>query len=123
VRLDGREDTSTMDRLDQLRARSRHEIEAHEGDLDSTETGRYFINEATELLASLRLWAQIQYRSDQVVREILETGDVVALKEVSRELAGLGTPEGQTAGGSIALIANGSSGELMAVAGYALRAL
>jgi hypothetical protein len=112
-----------MDRLAQLRVRSRHEIEAHEGDLDSTETGRYLINEATELLASLRLWAQIQYRTDQVIREILETGDAVALKEVARELAVLGTPEGQTAGGWVALIANRSSGELMAIAGYALRAL
>jgi hypothetical protein len=39
-----------MDRLDQLRARSRHEIETHEGDLDNTDNGRYFIDEASELL-------------------------------------------------------------------------
>jgi hypothetical protein len=44
-----------MDRLDQLRARSRHEIEAHAGDFDNTDTGRYFIDEALELLAGMRM--------------------------------------------------------------------
>jgi hypothetical protein len=112
-----------MDRLDQLRARSRHEIEAHEGGLDNTDTGRYFIGEASELLAALRLWAQIQYRTDQVVREILKFGDAVALNDIARQLEELGTPEEQTAGWSVAEIANRSSGELMAIAGYALRAL
>ena len=37
-----------MDRLDQLRARSRHEIAAHAGDLDKTDTGRYFLGEPSE---------------------------------------------------------------------------
>ena len=83
-----------MDRLNQLRARSRHEIEAHEGGLDNTDTGRYFIGEASELLAALRLWAQIQYRTDQVVREILKFGDVVALNDIARQLQELGTPRG-----------------------------
>ena len=35
----------------------------------------------------------------------------------------LGTPEERTAGRTILEIANRSSGELMAIAGYALRAL
>jgi hypothetical protein len=112
-----------MDRLDQLRARSRHEIEAHAGDLGDTETGRYFVTEASELLAALRLWAQSQYRTDQVVREVLEAGDVIALNGVGRELQELGTPDGQAASQSVALIVDRASGELMAVAGYALRAL
>jgi hypothetical protein len=46
-----------MDRLDPLRARSRDEIAAHAGDLDKTDTGRYVMGEASELLAALRLWA------------------------------------------------------------------
>ena len=112
-----------MDRLQQLRARSRHEIEAHAGDLGDTETGRYFIDQATALLAALRLWAQSQFRSDQVVRELLQAGDTVALDGVARELLQLGTPEEQTAGRSVAEIAGRSSGELMAIAGYALRAV
>jgi hypothetical protein len=112
-----------MDRLDQFRARSRHEIEAHAGDLDNTDTGRYFINEASELLAALRLWAQSQYRADQVIREVLEASDVVALNGVARELQELGTTDGQAASESVALVVDKAAGELMAIAGYALRAL
>ena len=112
-----------MDRLDQLFARSQREIEAHMGDLARTETGSYFLDEAAHLLAAVRLWAQSQFRTDQVVREILEAADVVALNGIARQLEEFGTPEGRTAGKSVALIANRPSGELMAIAGYALRAL
>ena len=87
-----------MDRLDQLVARSQREIEAHTNELGDTDTGRYFINEASHLLAALRLWAQSQYRTDHVVRDILEAGDVVALHDVSRELHEIGTHDGQSAG-------------------------
>jgi hypothetical protein len=47
-----------MDRLDQLVARSQREIEAHTHELGDTDSGRYFITEASHLLAALRLWAQ-----------------------------------------------------------------
>jgi hypothetical protein len=116
-------DTSPVDHLHQLRARSRQEIEAHAGELDDTDTGRYFICEASELLAALRLWAESQFRTDQAVRVLLEAGDAGALNGVARELLELGTPEEQTAGRTIVEIANRPSGELEAVAGYALRAL
>jgi hypothetical protein len=75
-----------VDRLDQLFARSKREIEAHTDELGDTSTGRYFIDEAAQLLSALRLWAQNRYRSDQVVRDILEAGDVVALREVAHKL-------------------------------------
>ena len=68
--------TSVMDRLDQLLARSRREIEAHTDYLISTDTGRYFITQATLLLAGLRVWAQLHNQADQAVREVLEGGDV-----------------------------------------------
>jgi hypothetical protein len=109
--------------LDQLRARSRDEIAAHAGDLDKTDTARYFMGEASELLAALRLWALSQYRTDQAVRLVLEVGGASALNGVARELLELGTPEEQTAGRTIVEIARRSSGELMAIAAYALRAL
>src|SRR5215212_8229138 len=35
--------------------------------------------DAAHLLAGLRMWAQAQFRSDQLVREILEAGDATAL--------------------------------------------
>jgi hypothetical protein len=112
-----------VDHLQQLRARSRHEIDAHAGALGDTEPGRYFIDEATELLAALRLWAESQFRTDRAVRLLLEAANAGALNGVARELLELGTPEEQTAGRTIVEIASRPSGELMAVAGYALRAL
>ena len=57
-----------MDQLHQLFARSLREIEAHASELAETETGRYFINEAAQLLAALRLWAQHHYRSGEPPR-------------------------------------------------------
>lgn len=112
-----------MDRLDQLFARSKREIEAHTDELGDTETGRYFIDEAAQLLSALRLWAQSQYRSDQVVRDILEAGDVIALREVADQLREIGTGEADMASWTVAGMTNKPAGELMAVAAYALRAL
>jgi len=80
-----------VSRLDQLFARSQREIEAHAVEIAATETGRYYIDEAARLLAGLRMWAQAQYRSDQVIREILEAGDATALQEVARELREINT--------------------------------
>jgi hypothetical protein len=44
----GAEGTSLVDRLHQLRARSRQEIEVHAGELGDTDTSRYFIGQAAE---------------------------------------------------------------------------
>ena len=114
-----RGDTSLVDRLDQLFARSKREIEAHTGELGDIGTGHYFIAEAAQLLSALRLWAQNQYRSDRVVRDILEAGDVVVLRDVAHELRQLGTADAETASWTIAGMTNKSSGELMAIAAYA----
>jgi hypothetical protein len=58
-----------------------------------------------------------------VVRDILETGDVIPLREVAHELRRLGTADAETASWTIAGMTNKSSGELMAIASFALRAL
>ena len=99
------------------------DIEAHATELGLLESSRYFIEQPAQLLAALRLWAQSQYRSDQVVREILKDLDLAALEDASRELREMGTPDAKAAAWTIALNTNRSSGELMAVASYALRAL
>ena len=112
-----------MNRLDQLFARSQREIEAHAVEIAATETGRYYIDEAAHLLAGLRLWAQAKYRSDQVVREILEAGDATALLEVARELRLMKTRECQVASWSVEAIAKWPAEQLAAVSSYALRAL
>jgi hypothetical protein len=112
-----------VDRLDQLFARSQREIEAHSDELGDTETGRYFIDEAAHLLAALRLWAQNQYRSDQVVRDILENIDVAALRDVAHQLREMEGSDAKTAGGTVAMMTRMPRGQLMATASYALRAL
>ena len=112
-----------MDRLHQLFARSLREIEAHASELAETETGRYFINEAAQLLAALRLWAQNQYRSDQVVREILEALDLVRLADVAGELHETGGVDALAASRTIAKIVRSPTGQLLAIASCALRAL
>ena len=112
-----------MDRLDQLYARSRREIEAHAVEVAATETGRYYIDEAAHLLAGLRMWAQAQYRADQVVREILESGDVTVLRGVARDLRAMKTREAQVASWSVEPIAKWPAEQLATVSSYALRAL
>jgi hypothetical protein len=109
--------------LDQLFARSKREIEAHTDELGDTGAGRYFIDEAAQLLSALRLWAQNQDRADRVVRDLLRARDVVALRGVAHELRQRGTADAETASWTIAGMTNKSSGELMAIAAYALRAL
>ena len=123
MRTSGPEEDLSVDRLDQLIARSQREIEAHASELTTTEDGRDLIIVAAHLLAGLRLWAQNRYRSDQAVRDILESADVVVLNDVARHLLASGTIEGQVAGESVAEIAARPSAELWTVASYALLAL
>ena len=112
-----------MDRLDQLFARSLREIAAHAGELAQTETGGFLVNEAAQLLAALRLWAQTQYHSDQVVREILEAVDDVSLEGVADDLRALGGRDARAAGGTVTATMRLPREQLMAIASYALRAL
>jgi len=105
------DDTGRVDRLDQLFARSLREIQAHAGEPAQTETGGFLINEAAQLLAAMRLWAQTQYRSDQAVRDMLEALDEAALERVAADL--------RTVTATMRLPRE----QLMAIASYALRAL
>ncbi len=87
------------------------------------ETGRYFIEEAAHLLAALRLWAQSCYRTEQAVREILETPDVATLRDVADQLPAMGGREAKTAGAAVSAMAMLPLGPLLAIASYALRAM
>jgi hypothetical protein len=112
-----------VDRLDQLYARSLREIQAHAGQMADMETGRYFIDEAAHLLAALRLWAQSHYRTEQAVREILQTLDAAALRDVAGQLRDQTDREAKTASATVAAMARLPSIQLQAIAAYALRAL
>jgi hypothetical protein len=112
-----------VDRLDQLFARSLREIQAHAGELSQTETGGFLVNEAAQLLAALRLWAQTQYRSDQAVRDILEAVDEISLERVADNLRTLGGRDGRAASGTVIAAVRLPREQLMAIFSYALRAL
>ena len=115
--------TRLVDHLDQLFARSVQDVEAHAGSLGNTDAGRQLLRESAALLASLRLWAQEQYRSDRVVRDLLENCDVQVLSAVAEELQASHEPEAGVAARSIISIAAKSPHELMVVASCALRAI
>ena len=91
--------------------------------LAETETGSFLVNEAAQLLAALRLWAQIQYRSDQVVREILEAVDAVVLERVADDLRAMGGRDARAASGTVTATIRLPGEQLMAIASYALRAV
>ena len=123
MRLRGQEDTSRVDRLHQLFARSLREIEAHASELAETETGAATIYEAGQLLAALRLWAQSLCRPDEVVGEILESFDPVTLRAVAAELGAVGSPDARAASGILMTTVKLPTGQRLAVAACALRAL
>jgi hypothetical protein len=59
----------------------------------------------------------------QIVEKRHGVRRIVALREVAHELRQMGTADAETASWTIAGMTNKSSGELMAIAAYALRAL
>jgi hypothetical protein len=83
----------------------------------------YLINDAARLLAALRLSAQNQYRSDEVVREILETPNLATLAEVAGKLRQTGGVDAVAASRTVTEIVRFPSGQLLAIASCALRAL
>ena len=88
-----------------------------------TETGSFLVNEAAQLLAALRLWAQTQYRSDQAVRDMLEALDEPALERVAADLRALSSADARAAGGTVTATMRLPREQLMAIASYGLRAL
>ena len=112
-----------MDRLDQLFARSVREIEAHSPTLARTHAGQQLLREAAFLLAGLRLWALVQYRSERVVKDLLERCDIHELEAVVEELRSCHTSDGNVAGRFIVSITSSAPGELAVVASCALAAL
>jgi hypothetical protein len=111
-----------VDRLNQLFARSQREIQAHAG--VGRHRGRPLLHQRSR--AAARRVAAVgaeQRRSDQAVREILEAGDIVALRDAGRELWELGTKDSKAASWSVQAIAKMPSEQFQAIASYALRAL
>ena len=91
-----------MDRLHQLFARSLREIEAHASELAEIQTGAATIYEAGQLLEPL---------------------DLVTLGVVAAELRAVGSPDARVASGIVMTVVKLPTGQRLAIASCALRAL
>jgi hypothetical protein len=69
-----------------------------------------------------RSFAGAEYRSEQLVREILEAGDATALEQVARELRLMKNRDATVASWSVEAIAKWPTEQLTAVSSYAPRA-
>ena len=113
-----------MDRLDQLFARSKREIEAHTDELADTETGRYFIDEASQLFAALRLWAQLRANTGPTRSSATSSKPATPSPSTTWPVSceGWEARTGGIASRSVKASANKPASQLLAIASYALRA-
>jgi hypothetical protein len=74
--------------FDEFREQAEQEIKGQGRSLASD--GTDFVEQAADLLAALRLWANTQQRTEADVREVIDTGNATLLKHLATELAGSG---------------------------------
>jgi hypothetical protein len=74
--------------FDELREQAEQEISEQGRSLASDDTD--VVEQAADLLAALRLWADTQQRTEADVREVIDTGNPTLLKHLATELAGSG---------------------------------
>jgi hypothetical protein len=72
--------------LQELTEQAEQDIRAHVRSEASDETD-YFVSQAADLLAALRLWADTQQRTDADVRSLVNAADPTMLKNIATELA------------------------------------
>jgi hypothetical protein len=112
-----------VESLQQLVARSTREIRAHTSELGLQLTSRYFIDQAAQLIAALRLWTESRFQSDKPLAEMLKDIDIPALRDAARQLREMGTADARIASWTIELNTNRTSGELFTIVVTALAAL
>ena len=115
--------TGQVESLQQLVARSTREIRAHTSELGLQLTSRYFIDQAAQLIAALRLWTESRFQSDKPLAEMLKDIDIPALRDAARQLREMGTADARIASWTIELNTNRTSGELFTIVVTALAAL
>ena len=70
--------------FDELREQAKQEISGHAQSLASDDTD--VVEQAADLLAALRLWADMQQRTDADVREAVDLASGTTLKNIATEL-------------------------------------
>jgi hypothetical protein len=71
--------------LQELTALAEQEIRAQVPSAQSDDTD-YFVSQAADLLAALRLWADTQQRTDADVRSLVDAENATMLKNIATEL-------------------------------------
>jgi hypothetical protein len=77
--------------FDELRQQAGQEIAGQGGSLGSGDTG--LADQATDLLAALRFWAETHHRTGDDVREAVEVASGTTLKNIATELRAGGGDE------------------------------
>ena len=96
-----------MATFDELKEQAEQEISEQGRSLASDDTA--FVEQAADLLAALRLWADTQQRTEADVREVTDTGNATLLKHLATELAGSGGDDALEASRRLEGIAYGPS--------------
>jgi hypothetical protein len=71
--------------FDELREQAEQEIRGQVGSPASDNTN--FVEQAADLLAAVQLWADIQQRTDDDVRSVVDSANATMLKNIASELA------------------------------------
>jgi hypothetical protein len=108
--------------LQELTEQAEQDIRAHVRSEASDETD-YFVSQAADLLAALRLWADTQQRTDADVRSLVTAADSTMLKNIATELARGGGDDALEASRRLEGIAYGPSDRLSETFDFAQQGL
>ena len=109
-----------MATFDELREQAEQEIRGQGRSLASDDTA--FVQQAADLLAALRLWANTHQRTEDDVREAVEVGSGTMLKNIATELRQGGGDDALEAGRRLEDIAYSPSERLSEVFEFAGKA-
>ena len=100
-----------MATFSELRGQAEQEIRGQVRSQDSDDTD-YFVEQAADLLAALRLWADTQQRTAEDVRSVIDSGTATMLKNIATELGEGGGDDALEASRRLEAIAYGPSDRL-----------
>jgi hypothetical protein len=107
--------------FDELRVQAEQEIRGQGRSLASDDTA--FVQQAADLLAALRLWANTHQRTEDDVREAVEVASGTMLKNIATELQEGGGDDALEASRRLEGIAYSPSERLNEIFGFAQRAV
>ena len=110
-----------MATFDELRVQAEQEIREHGRSLASDDTD--FVQQAADLLAALRLWANAHQRTEDDVREAVEVASGTMLKNIATELQEGGGDDALEASRRLEGIAYSPSERLNEIFEFAQRAV